>query len=297
VAPSPRGRRRGCRRGARRSSLLQDGCPPGRRSTRRRGAGGCTSGRPPSAASTAGGSRGCRFPCRPSLVFSSSRTSAMVGVIRQPSFMTPAWARCWIQEAPARVLPAPRPATYAQTRQSPAGGRWLVRARGCARHSPGGRPHEHDWAYQSQGERSVTRAATGRLRASTRKTRAFFMAYTVLLLELGDALFQPSEVRDGHHVDLRLAPTRGSQPGAQAGRRPGWAGNGNWFKSAARPLAIGRGSKPVPFGSGCAPSCALMGELAEKAGENRQKRDGKWRQMAVFRGSGAPFRRARSRRR
>jgi hypothetical protein len=42
-----------------------------------------------------------------------------------------------IQQAPARVLPAPRPATYPQTRQSPAGGRWLVRARGCSRHSPG----------------------------------------------------------------------------------------------------------------------------------------------------------------
>ncbi len=62
VAPSRRGRCRGGRRGARRSSLLRDGCPPGSRSTRRRGAGGCTSGRPPSAASTAGGSRNCRFP-------------------------------------------------------------------------------------------------------------------------------------------------------------------------------------------------------------------------------------------
>ena len=51
----------------------------------------------------------------------------------------PASTRCWIQQAPARVLPAPRPATYAQTRQSPAGGRWLGRPRGCTRHSPGRR--------------------------------------------------------------------------------------------------------------------------------------------------------------
>jgi hypothetical protein len=42
-------------------------------------------------------------------------------------------------------------------------------------------------------------AATGRLRASTRNTRAFFMPYTVLLLKPGDALFEPHEVRDGHH--------------------------------------------------------------------------------------------------
>ena len=62
LAPSPRGRHRGCRRGAHRSCLLRDGRRPGSRSTRRRGAGGSTSGRRPSAASTAGGSRGCRFP-------------------------------------------------------------------------------------------------------------------------------------------------------------------------------------------------------------------------------------------
>jgi hypothetical protein len=47
VAPSPRGRRRGCRRGARRSCLLRDGRRPGSRSTRRPGAGGCTSGTRP----------------------------------------------------------------------------------------------------------------------------------------------------------------------------------------------------------------------------------------------------------
>ena len=44
-----------------------------------------------------------------------------------------------------------------------------------ARHSPGGTPHGQDGAYQSQGERSVTAAATGRLRVSTRKTRALFI--------------------------------------------------------------------------------------------------------------------------
>jgi hypothetical protein len=53
----------------------------------------------------------------------TSRMSAAVGAIKQPSFMTAVWARSWTQHAPARVLPAPRPATYAQTRQSPAGGR------------------------------------------------------------------------------------------------------------------------------------------------------------------------------
>ena len=52
----------------------------------------------------------------------------------------------------------------------------------------------------SQSERSINSAPSGRLPASTRNTRAFFMAYTVLLLEFPDALFQPGEVRDGHHV-------------------------------------------------------------------------------------------------
>ena len=51
-----------------------------------------------------------------------------------------------------------------------------------------------------KGERSITSAPTGRLPASTRNTRAFFVAYTVLLLEFPDALFQPGEIRDGHHV-------------------------------------------------------------------------------------------------
>jgi hypothetical protein len=47
----------------------------------------------------------------------------------------------------------------------------------------------HAWCPfrpQSQGERSVTADATGRRRASTRRTSAFFLPYTVLLLELGD---------------------------------------------------------------------------------------------------------------
>ncbi len=55
-----------------------------------------------------------KSPDGPSTI--TSRISAAVGAIRQPSFMVPFWARCWIQQAPARVLPAPRPATYAQTR-------------------------------------------------------------------------------------------------------------------------------------------------------------------------------------
>ncbi len=42
-------------------------------------------------------------------------------------------------------------------------------------------------------------------------------------------------------------------------RRPG-------EREAARP-------KPALFGAACAPICALMGKLAEKPGQNRQKRD------------------------
>ena len=53
---------------------------------------------------------------------------------------------------------------------------------------------------QSQGERPITSAPTERLPASTRNTRAFFVPNTVLLLEFGDALFQPGEISDGHHV-------------------------------------------------------------------------------------------------
>ena len=49
--------------------------------------------------------------------------------------------------------------------------------------------------------------------------------------------------------------------------------------------AIGRGSKPALFGAEFAPFCALMGKRAEKPGENRQKREGKWPKMAVFRGA------------
>jgi len=44
-----------------------------------------------------------------------------------------------------------------------------------------------------------------------------------------------------------------------------------------------------------APVCALMRKLAKKPAENRQKSQGKGRKMALFRGSKAPFRRARSR--
>jgi hypothetical protein len=36
-----------------------------------------------------------------------------------------------------------------------------------------------------------------------------------------------------------------------------------------------------------------MGKLAEKLGENRRKRDGNWRQLALFPCSQAPFRGAR----
>ncbi len=40
----------------------------------------------------------------------TSRMSAAVGAIRQPNLMAPLSTRCWTQQAPARVLPAPRPA-------------------------------------------------------------------------------------------------------------------------------------------------------------------------------------------
>ncbi len=54
------------------------------------------------------------------------------------------------------------------------------------------------------------------------------------------------------------------------------------FKSAARPLAIGCGSKTALFGAACAPICALIGKVAEKPGQNRQKRHAKWRQILCF---------------
>ena len=66
------------------------------------------------------------------------------------------------------------------------------------------------------------------------------------------------------------------------------------FKSAARLFATGRGSKPALFETAWAPIGDLLGKLAEKPGENHQKRAEKWRQMALFRGSKAPFRHARS---
>ena len=162
---------RGRARAPRRSSR-----PRGRRWAIRRGV---------STVRTAAGTRAARRragPDGPSTI--TSRMSAAVGAIRQPSFMVPASTRCWIQQAPARVLPAPRPATYAQTRQSPAGGRWLGRARGCARHSPGGRPHGQDSAYQSQGERSVTSAAAVPPAGLSPRDPCFQCRARSLLLEL-----------------------------------------------------------------------------------------------------------------
>jgi len=38
-----------------------------------------------------------------------------------------------------------------------------------------------------------------------------------------------------------------------------------------------------------------MAKLAEKLGEKRRKNGGKWREMALFEASKAPFRRCRSR--
>ena len=39
------------------------------------------------------------------------------------------------------------------------GGSWVGKARGLVRHSPGGKPREHDSAYQSHAERSIRRLA------------------------------------------------------------------------------------------------------------------------------------------
>ena len=48
---------------------------------------------------------------------------------------------------------------------------------------------------------------------------------------------------------------------------------------------LGRGSKPAPFRGGIrAIFLASMEKRAEKPGENRQKSEGKWRKMALFRG-------------
>ena len=51
------------------------------------------------------------------------------------------------------VIPLDDRAVRRVVRQSPAGGRWLGRARGCTRHSPGGWPQGQDSAYQFHGER------------------------------------------------------------------------------------------------------------------------------------------------
>ena len=75
----------------------------------------------------------------------------------------------------------------------------------------GGNPAGHDSAYQSQGDRSAANGRT-RLRDSTLVSRAFFVAYKVLLLEPGDAFFQKSAASP-------IGPTHGSQPGAEAGRQ------------------------------------------------------------------------------
>ena len=79
------------------------------------------------------------------------------------------------------------------------------------------------------------------------------------------------------------------------GRRRGAIDRAQWTCRRSRSL-FGRGSKPALFGADFAPFRALMKKLAKKPAENRQKSEGKWRQMALFRGSKAPFCRARSRR-
>src|SRR5262245_21525721 len=74
--------------------------------------------------------------------------------------------------AAERVLPAARPPSSSQVRQSQSGGRWAGRARGWSVHSPGGRPQGQAWPYPSQGERSAGGSSLGRARRSSRRSRA-----------------------------------------------------------------------------------------------------------------------------
>ena len=98
-----------------------------------------------------------RRPLWPSTIV--SRTSAAVAPTRAIRPAAPDSIRRRTHSAAARVFPAPRPISKSQVRQSPSGGRWLARARGCFRHSPAGRPHGQPGAYQSHGLASSRRTA------------------------------------------------------------------------------------------------------------------------------------------
>ena len=78
-------------------------------------------------------------------------------------------------------------------------------------------------------------------------------------------------------TEAPLGPARGSQPGAQAGRRPGWARNCDRFKIAARTMAIGCGSQPAHFGAASAKIRTPMGKTRGKTTRESSKSGEKWR--------------------
>jgi len=111
------------------------------------------------------------------------------------------------------------------------------------------------------------------------------------------AKLQASRASGGTN-EAPLGRARGSQPGAQAGRRTGWARNGDWFKIAARaekgvrnllceaPLGPFRQKVPDPF-SGPKIS-AFRGRIranlrpdGRAQRKNRRKSAKKWREMAI----------------
>ena len=99
-----------------------------------------------------------RIPLWPSII--TLRIAAAVGAIRAMRLACPVSARCLTHSAPALVLPNPRPAIRNHRDQSPSGGRWVARARGCSLQSPGGRPHGHVASYHAYRARSTVTAST-----------------------------------------------------------------------------------------------------------------------------------------
>src|SRR5262249_38386517 len=103
--------------------------------------------------------------------------------------MREAWpdsAQWRTSSAAERVLPAARPPSNSQVRQSPSGGRCAGRARAWSLQSPAATPQGQPSPNQSQGDRSAGGAARGRVRRSSRRSRAS-VVFTVEVLEGGDA--------------------------------------------------------------------------------------------------------------
>ena len=97
---------------------------------------------------------------------------------------------------------APRPASRPRGAAGSAG---PGDARGTRR---AGRPHEQDSAYQSQGERSITSAAS-RSSGDSSLTIRDRLASTLFLLELGQAVLPVREIGDFHQV-VQNRPPRSS---------------------------------------------------------------------------------------